>query len=77
MKYSLLLVILFGIRLNAQTILNFDKRFVQSEDKWVAFEPEEDSSYAYGFIYIDEEAGLTLNYEGTFKISSTGEFEAK
>ena len=77
MKYFLLLVILFGIRLNAQTILNFDKRFVQSEDKWVAFEPEEDSSYAYGFIYIDEEAGLTLNYEGTFKISSTGEFVPK
>ncbi len=74
MKYFLLLVIIFGIRLNAQTILNFDKRFVQSEDKWVAFESEKDSSHTYGFIYIDEQAGLTLNYEGTFKILSTGEF---
>ena len=77
MKYSLLFIILFATRLNAQSTLNFDKRFVESEDKWVAFSPDKDSSYAYGFIYIDEQAGLTLNYEGTFKISPTGEFIPK
>jgi len=74
MKYSLLVSILFGLQLHGQTILSFDKRFVQSEDKWVAFRPDKDSSYAYGFIYIDEQAGLTLNYEGTFKILPTGKF---
>lgn len=53
-------------------MLTFDKRFVESEDKWVAFMPGKDS--AYGFIYIDAQAGLTLDYEGDFKILSTGEF---
>lgn len=77
MKHFLLLIFLFATRLNAQTILNFDKRFVQSEDNWVAFQQNKDSSYGYGFIYIDEQAGLTLNYEGTFKISPTGEFVPK
>ncbi len=74
MKYFFLFAALVAVRLNAQTTLSFDKRFVQSEDKWVAFPPGEDSSYVYGFIYIDEQAGLTLNYEGRFKISPTGTF---
>lgn len=52
-------------------------RFVQSKDKWVAFKPDKDSAYAYGFIYIDPQAGLTLNYEGTFKVSPSGEFLPK
>ena len=77
MKYLILLVTLIATKLNAQTILSFDKRFVQSEDKWVAFKPDKDSAYAYGFIYIDAEAGLTLNYEGTFIMLPTGEFEPK
>ncbi len=77
MKYILLIATLFATKLNAQTNLNFDKRFVQSEDKWVAFKPDKDSSYTYGFIYIDAQAGLTLNYEGSFKVLQTGEFVAK
>lgn len=77
MKYLLAFVILFAANLHGQTILNFDKRFVQSEDRWVAFKPNEDSAYAYGFIYIDAQAGLTLNFEGTFKILPTGEFVPK
>ncbi len=74
MRYLLLLTFLFATELNAQTNLHFDKRFVESEDKWVAFRPDKDSNYAYGFIYIDEQAGLTLNYEGTFRVLPTGEF---
>ena len=74
MKYILLIATLLATKLNAQTNLNFDKRFVQSEDKWVAFKPDKDSSYTYGFIYIDAQAGLTLNYEGSFKVLPTGEF---
>ncbi|MCB0432056.1 MAG: hypothetical protein KDD18_03120, partial [Mangrovimonas sp.] len=49
-------------------------RFVESEDKWVAFQQDENDSHPYGFIYIDSDAGLTLNYQGTFKITATGEF---
>ena len=77
MKYFIILATLLTTKLNAQTSLNFDKRFVQSEDKWVAFKPDKDSAYAYGFIYIDAQAGLTLNYEGTFKVSPSGEFIPK
>ncbi len=77
MKYLFLLMLLFATKLNAQTTLRFDKRFVQSEDKWVAFQPDKDSAYNYGFIYIDSEAGLTLNVEGTFTITVTGEFVPK
>lgn len=72
MKYIFLLVTLAMSNLKAQTNLKFDKRFVESEDKWVAFQKDKDSSYLYGFIYIDAQAGLTLNYEGTFKISNAG-----
>jgi tetratricopeptide (TPR) repeat protein len=38
---------------------------------------DKDSSYAFGFIYIDEEAGLTLHYEGKFNILSSGIFLPK
>ena len=74
MKYLLLVIFLISLKFYAQSELNFNKRFVQSEDKWVAFQKNEDNSYAFGFIYIDAEAGLTLNYEGTFKISANGEY---
>lgn len=73
-RYLLLLIIIVATKLNAQNELNFNKRFVESEDKWVVFPKAEDDSYSFGFIYIDSEAGLTLNYEGIFKISETGEF---
>jgi tetratricopeptide (TPR) repeat protein len=77
MKYLLFFVFLITINLKAQTDLKFDKRFVESEDRWVAFQIDKDSSYVYGFIYIDAQAGLTLNYEGSFKISSEGNFIPK
>jgi tetratricopeptide (TPR) repeat protein len=77
MKYLLILLTLTATKLNAQTTLSFNKRFVQSEDKWVAFTPDKDSAYTYGFIYIDAQAGLTLNYEGTFKVLPSGEFVPK
>jgi len=77
MRFFLVIPIFFAINLNAQTTLDFNKRYVESEDKWVAFKPGKDSAYAFGFIYIDEHAGLTLNYEGTFKIMPTGEFVSK
>ena len=74
MKQLLTFLTLFTTTVQAQSILKFDKRFVHCEDKWVAFQLDKDSSHSYGFIYIDAQAGLTLNYEGKFKISSTGSF---
>lgn len=74
MKYFLLLFTLFSINLNAQNVLKFDKRNVQCEDKWIAYQIDKDSTYTFGFIYIDSQAGLTLNYEGKFKIDNKGKF---
>src|SRR5690606_5165966 len=68
---------LVAAKLSAQSNLNFNQRFVESEDQWVALQRNEDDSYGYGFIYIDDDAGLTLNYEGIFTITSNGEFIPK
>lgn len=59
----------------AQLNFNFDKRFVECEDQWVAFNSNKDSSYSFGFIYIDPEAGLTLNHEGYIKMKEDNSFE--
>jgi tetratricopeptide (TPR) repeat protein len=77
MRYLLIFFALAVTNLKAQTDLRFDKPFVKCEDKWVAFQMNKDSSFNYGFIYIDSQAGLTLNYEGTFRISESGKFVPK
>jgi len=74
MKYVILLLVLVSHQLSAQSSLKFDKRNVQCEDKWVAFQMEKDSTYLFGFIYIDASAGLTFHNEGSFKIDSKGVF---
>jgi len=68
MKNLTVLLLLVTLSINAQTTLKFDKRYVQCEDKWIAKQMNQDSTYVFGFIYIDSQAGLTLNYEGKFKI---------
>lgn len=74
MKNLILIFILLSSQLAAQVNLKFDKRFVECEDKWVAFSKDEDGSYLYGFIYIDEQAGLTFNREGKFRINADNSF---
>jgi tetratricopeptide (TPR) repeat protein len=74
MKYFFILITLFTASINAQNLLKFDKRNVQCEDKWIAYQIDNDSTYTFGFIYLDSEAGLTLNYEGKFKIDKNGKF---
>lgn len=74
MKYLLAILTLFTFNLDAQTLLKFDKRFVECEDQWVAFQKGKDSTHIYGFIYIDAQAGLTLNYGGNFTIAGNGLF---
>jgi len=65
-KYLLLLVFSYSMTM-AQTTLTFDKTFIECEDKWIAM-LNKDSSLTYGFVYIDTQAGLTLDVAGTFKI---------
>ncbi|MFY7664748.1 tetratricopeptide repeat protein [Flavobacterium sp.] len=76
---NILLTILFLSTLNcfAQDKLVFNTKFVQSEDKWVAFEADSVGSYNFGFIYIDSQTGLTLDYAGSFKIDNNGKFIIK
>jgi tetratricopeptide (TPR) repeat protein len=72
MKYIITLFTLFSVSLYSQNVLKFDKRNVQCEDKWIAYQMDKDSTYTFGFIYVDYQAGLTLNYEGKFKIDNNG-----
>lgn len=78
MKKHLIFTIYFiSIFSFAQSKLIFDKKFVQCEDKWVAFPADSTGSYNLGFIYIDSQAGLTFDYEGSFKIDENGKFNFK
>ncbi len=74
MKHFIYFILLFSISLNAQNVLKFDKANYQCEDKWVAYQMDKDSTYMFGFIYIDSHAGLTFNYEGRIKINKDGKF---
>lgn len=74
MKHFFLLFTFFSIGLNAQNVLKFDKKNVQCEDKWVVYHIDKDSTYYFGFIYVDSHAGLTLNDEGKFKIDNKGNY---
>jgi len=75
MKNIILVLFLMSfLSVKAQTYLKFNKLFIECEDKWVAFQMNDDSTYSYGFIYIDSQAGLTFNYEGEFKVLSNGQF---
>lgn len=77
-KFPAAILLFISTALLAQQDLHFDKRFVQSEDKWVAFAPKNgESEYIFGFIYIDGQAGLTFNYEGRFTISADNKFIAE
>ena len=73
MKKNIFLFILLSLNLNAQS-LKFDKISTQCEDKWIAYQMNKDSTYTFGYIYIDSQAGLTFNYEGKFKIDNEQKF---
>ena len=55
-------------------VLQFDKRNIDCEDKWVAYPKDSNGVYSFGFVYIDEEAGLTYNFGGNFTVSDDGSF---
>ncbi len=76
-KYLIFTIYFISIFSIAQSKLVFDKKFVQCEDKWVAFPADSTGSYNLGFIYIDSQAGLTFDFEGSFKIDETGKFNFK
>jgi tetratricopeptide (TPR) repeat protein len=51
----------------------FETIYYDAIYKWVAFpKTETDSTYVYGYIYLDMQAGLTFNHEGVFQIDDSG-----
>jgi tetratricopeptide (TPR) repeat protein len=75
MKYIFLLfACLTCTYVHAQGPLNFNKRLIESENKWVAIKTAKDSLYGYGFVYLDVTAGLSAREGGTFKITKEGAF---
>lgn len=74
MRHLQLFFLLFAFNLSAQATLEFNKTYIKCVDKWMAFPMNKDSVYTYGFIYIDNSAGLTFNYEGDFIINKDGDF---
>ena len=69
--------LLVAFNLHAQPSLVFNKRFVECEDKWVAFETDKYGYMQYGFIYIDEKMGLLLHHEGMFKPKRDSTYQIK
>ena len=55
--------------------LSYDVHMSDCENRWVAlYHKPEDSDYTYGFVYIDPEAGFTVQYGGRFTIDANGTF---
>lgn len=67
-RLILALFALASVCASAQTGLKFDKMVVQCEDKWIAIQRDSSATYLLEFIYIDEQAGLTADLAGTFRI---------
>tara|TARA_B110000091_G_C13481521_1_gene336395 strand:- start:214 stop:600 length:387 start_codon:yes stop_codon:yes gene_type:complete len=66
---TLLLISNIGFSQTKSTELKFETKYYNAVDNWVAFPKKEtDSTFAYGFIYIDQMAGITLRYGGKFKV---------
>lgn len=72
--YSAFFFLACSLSTQAQSGIKFDHLYVESEDKWVVYKTNDDGSYGFGFIYIDEVAGPTYNYEGNFTLSPDGSY---
>lgn len=77
MKFSLFISILLPLSAFAQLYNGATLPFFECEDQWVYFkQSSEDSSYHYGFVFLDEQAGFILNHEGEFRVLPSGRWEA-
>lgn len=71
LSIALLLIFNLGYSQDKAEDLKFDTKFFNAIDKYVVFpKKEKDSAYAYGFIYIDQSAGITFKYFGTIKLNN-------
>ncbi|MDR2684595.1 MAG: hypothetical protein LBB53_04350 [Prevotellaceae bacterium] len=74
MKKIFYLILLFSTPIFAQEELNFDKRFIDCEDRWVAVKQNSVNTYLYGYVFMEDGVGLNISIEGTFSILNDGEF---
>jgi len=62
-----------GFSQSDTTELKFDTKYYNAVDKWIAFPKKKaDTTYTFGFIYIDEQAGFTFDYTSHFKLTDSG-----
>jgi hypothetical protein len=55
--------------------LSYDLHMSDCENRWVAlYHKPKDSDYTYGFVYIDPQAGFTVQYGGRFTIDADGKY---
>jgi len=55
--------------------LSYNLHMSDCENRWVAlYHKPDDSSYSYGFVYIDPQSGFTLHIVGSFTIDSEGKY---
>lgn len=55
--------------------LNYNLHMSDCENRWVAlYHKAEDTDYTYGFVYIDPQAGFTVEYGGPFTIDAAGKY---
>ncbi|MFN3195927.1 MAG: tetratricopeptide repeat protein [Chlorobiota bacterium] len=70
-----ILIVSFSSLLKSQDEMSFNTAYYEAVDKWVAFPNSgNDTSYYYGFIYIDQQAGFTYHMGGSFTIDSENNF---
>jgi len=58
--------------------LSYSVHMSDCEGRWVALYhmPADDPHYAYGFVYIDPQAGFTMDFGGNFTIQADGSYHA-
>jgi tetratricopeptide (TPR) repeat protein len=75
MKTFILIISFFtSICCVAQDKLNFNSKPIDCENKWVVFPSDSDGSYNYGFVYMDNQEGLTFDFAGALKINNNEKF---
>ena len=77
MKYFTLLLLFCALNTHAQLNLKFDSGLLEAEKNWVCLPMNKDSTYTYGFVYLDNFAGLTFHLDGSFSISKEGKVNLK
>jgi tetratricopeptide (TPR) repeat protein len=68
-----LLISSIGFSQSESTELKFDTKYYDAVDKWIAFpQKQTDTTYTFGFIYLDEQAGFTFDYTSHFEKTDNG-----